>query len=63
MDDERLDVIEPIWCTTCGHALDGLDPDEDPTGDAGQPICGECARATHFQVLDVMDGTLDGRID
>ena len=32
-----------LRCATCGRVLDG-DPDEDPTGDAGRPICGECAR-------------------
>jgi hypothetical protein len=26
-----------LFCATCGAALSG-DPDEDPTGDAGQPI-------------------------
>jgi len=31
-------------CATCGAALSG-DPDDDPTGDARQPICGECNRA------------------
>ena len=49
-------------CATCGRALDG-DPDEDPTGDAGQPICGECARERDFFVMDVSDGALDGQID
>jgi len=39
-------------------AEDG-DPDEDPTGDAGSPICGECERANHFEVLDAVDGELD----
>ena len=51
-----------LLCETCGRALDG-DRDEDPTGDAGRPICGECARERDFFVMDVSDGTLDGRID
>ena len=52
-----------VWhCATCDRALDG-DPDEDPTGDAGRPICGECSRERDFFVLDVADGTLDGEID
>ena len=34
-------------CATCGALLDG-DPDEDPTGDAGRPICGECERSRNF---------------
>jgi hypothetical protein len=53
---------DPILCATCGRALTG-DPDEDPTGDAGQPICGECARERDFFVLDIADGELDGRLD
>ena len=32
-------------------------------GDAGQPICGECARERDFFVMDVSDGALDGQID
>ena len=31
------------WCSTCGLPLDG-DPDDDPTGDAGRPLCGACDR-------------------
>ena len=42
-------------------AEDG-DPDEDPTGDAGSPICGECERANHFEVLDAVDGELDDHL-
>lgn len=56
--DIDADVLR---CATCGAVLDG-DPDEDPTGDAGLPICGECARSRHFVVLDAADGDLDGRI-
>ncbi len=49
-------------CATCGAALDG-DPDEDPTGDDGRPICGECARGRVFLALDIADGSLDDHID
>lgn len=52
----------PLVCATCGRALHG-DRDEDPTGDAGRPICGECARERDLFVMDVSDGALDGRID
>lgn len=52
----------PLFCATCDRALDG-DRDEDPTGDVGRPICGECARERDFFVMDVSDGVLDGRID
>ncbi len=47
-----------LVCATCGHALDG-DPDEDPTGDAGMPICGECERNRDFVALDLQDGVED----
>jgi hypothetical protein len=53
-----------LTCATCGHALDG-DPDEDLTGDAGRPICGECDRERNFIdfELDLADGELDGSFD
>jgi hypothetical protein len=51
-----------LVCVTCGAALDG-DPDEDPKGDAGRPICGECARGRDFIALDLADGALDDNID
>ena len=48
----------PRWCTRARPAariLDG-DPDEDPTGDAGRPICGECERSRNFDAdLQLMD--------
>ncbi len=41
-------------CATCGAILSG-DPDEDPSGDAGLPICGECDRSRNFDVdLELM---------
>ena len=51
-----------LRCVTCGRALNG-DPDEDPTGDVGQPICGECYRERDFFVMDAADGEIDGEID
>ncbi|MGP1675505.1 MAG: hypothetical protein ACTS8Z_09865 [Candidatus Limnocylindrales bacterium] len=54
--------IDALYCASCGRALEG-DPDEDPTGNAGDPICGNCARERDFFVMDVADGELDGRID
>jgi hypothetical protein len=47
-----------LFCATCGAALSG-DPDEDPTGDAGQPICGECERNRNLFAMDMEDGELD----
>ena len=37
-----------LVCATCGRALDGVDADEEESGDAGLPICGECARERDF---------------
>lgn len=63
VDEPEIDVsIEVVLvCATCGRPLTG-DPDEDATGDAGQPICGECSRERDFFALDAADGTLDGQI-
>ena len=55
-------TICSLRCATCGRALTG-DPDENPTGDAGRPICGECARENDFLVMDIADGVLDGDWD
>lgn len=57
------DASELVVCATCGRALDGFDPDEDELGDAGRPICGECARERDFFDLDLADGELKGSID
>jgi hypothetical protein len=54
---------EPIVCVTCGRALGGRDGDEDATGDAGQPICGECARERDFFDLEVEMQESDGDRD
>ena len=51
-----------LRCATCGTPLNG-DPDEDPTGDAGMPICGECSRNRDFFDMDAADGVLDDTID
>jgi DNA-directed RNA polymerase subunit RPC12/RpoP len=51
-----------LRCATCGREFDG-DPDENPTGDAGRPICGECARENDFLTMDMLDGELDGNMD
>jgi hypothetical protein len=60
LDDDASTFLA---CATCGRALDGVDPDEDEVGDAGRPICGECARERDFFDLDLADGELDGDID
>lgn len=42
------------FCATCGRALDG-DPEDEPFGDAGRPICGECNRARNFDAIEEFD--------
>lgn len=59
--DPTVDDVA-LRCATCDRALDG-DPDEEPAGDAGRPICGECRREREFFVIDAADGTLDGQWD
>ncbi len=60
--DDASNQGQVLRCATCGRALDG-DPDEDPTGDAGRPICGECERERNFLALDLLDGVEDGDWD
>jgi hypothetical protein len=51
-----------LVCASCGTPLTD-DPDQDPTGDAGMPICGNCARERDFFVMDVAaDGVEDGHL-
>ena len=50
-----------VRCATCGRAL-GRDPEDEPDGDAGLPICGECDRARDFDALDLADGDMDGEL-
>ena len=50
-----IDSEIPIFCAACGRQFDG-DPDEDPTGEAGLPLCGPCDRARNFDAdLELLD--------
>ncbi len=60
MDSTVADVI--LFCASCASPLTG-DPDEDPSGDAGLPICGNCVRERDFFVMDIADGVEDGNLD
>ena len=57
---------DDVRCATCGRELWG-DLDDDPAGDGGQPICGECKRDREreddFVLIDLLDGNLDGHVD
>ena len=44
------ELDDELTCASCGQPLDG-DPDDEPTGDAGLPICGECTRDGDFGAL------------
>ncbi|MES2210478.1 MAG: hypothetical protein V4515_09880 [Chloroflexota bacterium] len=46
----------PLRCATCGTELVDLDPEDEPDGDAGLPICGECNRARNFDVFGRDEG-------
>jgi hypothetical protein len=47
---ERREVRgQRLACATCGRLL-GTDREDEPKGDAGRPICGECNRARNFDL-------------
>jgi hypothetical protein len=58
-----------VRCARCGRELDSdVEEDtDDPTVDAGEPICDECKRDEEreddFVLLDLFDGQLDGHLD
>jgi hypothetical protein len=45
------DTMTVAACATCGRPLDG-DPEDEPAGDAGMPICGECNRERNFAAIE-----------
>ena len=47
-DDDELE------CATCGRVL-GTDPEDEPEGDAGMPICGECNRSRNFDAIELVE--------
>jgi hypothetical protein len=51
----ELDVSEPLACASCGRLLLGLDSEDEPDGDAGQPICGECNRERNFAAIEEVE--------
>ena len=57
-EDEALEGRDdaPLKCATCDTELVGLDPEDDPEGESGLPICGECNRARNFDVFGRDDG-------
>jgi hypothetical protein len=57
------DLDAPFICAACGRPLLG-DPEDDPAGESGLPLCGECDRARNFDALleaeSLEESTLDG---
>jgi hypothetical protein len=49
-----VDASQPfaLACATCGRLLLGSDPEDEPDGDAGLPICGECNRERNFAAIE-----------
>lgn len=43
--------------------MDGIDRDEDEFGDAGEAICGECARERDFIDIELESHEAEHRID
>ena len=43
-------IREPLECATCGRLLDG-DPEDEPEGESGLPLCGLCNRGRNFDAL------------
>ena len=46
-----LVVDGPLTCAACGRPLLD-DPEDDPVGEAGRPICGDCNRAGSFAAIE-----------
>ena len=49
--DVILDLDGPLTCAACGRPLLD-DPEDDPVGEAGRPICGDCNRARNFAAIE-----------
>ncbi len=45
---------DDLFCATCGRRL-GTDPEDDPEGESGRPLCGECNRARNFDVIEEVE--------
>jgi hypothetical protein len=53
----------PLICGGCGRPLLG-DPEDDPAGENGLPLCGDCNRARNFDAdWEYASFVLDGEGD
>ena len=53
-EDVMLDFDGPLACASCGRPL-GNDLEDEPDGDAGLPICGDCNRECNFAAIEEVD--------
>jgi hypothetical protein len=54
-DRLEIDVAVPLACASCGRLFVGLDPEDEPEGDAGRPICSECNRERTFAAIEEVE--------
>jgi hypothetical protein len=47
----NLDPDLPLLCVACGRPLLD-DPEDDPFGSSGMPMCGDCNRARNFDAIE-----------
>ena len=47
-------IDEPLACSACGRLL-LADPDDDPVGRRGLPLCGECNRERNFAAVEELE--------
>ncbi len=60
-EDVILDADPPLECASCGRPLID-DAEDDPVGESGLPLCGECNRARNFDAIEefeLLSGTID----
>lgn len=58
-DVTELNVPWPLMCASCGRPL-GDDVEDEPDGDAGLPICGECNRERNWAAIEELDMREEG---
>jgi hypothetical protein len=51
--EPEVDVVA-LACATCDRPL-GTDPEDEPAGDTGLPICGECNRERNFVAIEEVE--------
>jgi hypothetical protein len=57
-EDVNLTQDAELMCAGCGRPLLG-DPEDDPTGESGQPLGGECVRELNFAAVEEIELLFD----